>query len=131
MLRGASGGTADAKEADAFFKALGLTGMPIVFACDFDPVSDDWASIDAYMNAVKGYLGLDRTGGYGGKAFITRQFDAYRMKYGVQTYAWSSSGGETQWDARAQLRQIKNDQVVCGGAIDWEEQRLADAPLRA
>ena len=129
MLRGAAGGTTDAKEADEFFKKLGLLNMPIVFACDFDPVSGQWAAIDAYMNAVKGYLGLARTGGYGGKAFITRQFDANRMKYGVQTYAWS--GSPTVWDARAQLRQVKNDVTVCGGKIDWEEQRLADAPLRA
>ena len=129
MLRGASGGTTDAKEADAFVKALGLTGLPIVFACDFDPTAAQWPAIDAYMSAVKTTLGLARTGGYGGQAFIKRQFDAGRMKYGVQTYAWS--GSPTVWDARAQLRQVKNDQTVCGGKIDWEEQRAADAPLRA
>ena len=129
MLRGAAGGTQDAKEADAFGKSLGLAGMPFVFACDFDPVASQWPAIDAYMNAVKAYLGLARTGGYGGQAFIKRQFDAGRMKYGVQTYAWS--GSPTVWDSRAQLRQVKNDQTVCGGKIDWEEQRSADAPLRS
>lgn len=127
MLRGASGGTQDAKDADAFGKSLGLAGMPFVFACDFDPTAAQWPAIDAYMNAVKGYLGLARTGGYGGYEFVKRQFDAGRMKFACQTYAWSSA----KWDARAQLRQVKNDQTVCGGKIDWEEQRAADAPLRA
>lgn len=128
MLRGFSGGQTDARDADAFVKALGLDGIPIYYSCDFDPGSADWSKVDAYLDGTISVTGLARNGMYGGKSAVTREFDRGKIKYGWQTYAWS--GSPTQWDARAQLRQVKNDQTVCGGKIDWDEQRVSDAGLR-
>src|SRR5215472_14212139 len=89
MLRGYPGGQTDAEDADAFVRGLGLAGIPIYFSCDFDPASGDWVNVDAYMDGAKSIVGKGRTGGYGGKPFISRQFDAGRMTWGWQTYAWS------------------------------------------
>jgi hypothetical protein len=44
-------------------------------------------------------------------------FDTDRITYGMQTYAWS----EGMWEPRCQLRQVRNNVVVCGGTIDYDE----------
>ena len=124
MTRGYSGGQQDARDADEFINSLGLPGIPVYYSCDFDPQSSDWAAIDAYLEGTISVTGLDRNGGYGGKAFITREFDRDKLTYGWQTYAWS--GSPTQWDTRAQLRQVNNDISVCGGTIDWDESHSED-----
>ena len=51
-----------------------------------------------------------RTGAYGGYYVIKRAFDAGKITWGWQTYAWS--GG--QWDARAQFRQTSNGITAAG-----------------
>lgn len=124
MTRGHSGGQTDARDANSFVNGLGLNGIPVYFSCDYDPPSSDWGKIDAYLDGVASIIGRPRTGGYGGLKFIQRGFGNGRLTYGWQTYAWS--GVPTQWDSRAQLRQVNNDVVVCGGAIDWDESRAAD-----
>jgi hypothetical protein len=124
MTRGNSGGQTDARDADSFVKGLGLAGIPLYFACDYDPPSSDWAKIDAYLDGVASVIGRNRTGGYGGKAFISREFGNGKITWGWQTYAWS--GSPTQWDSRAQLRQVKNDFARCGGTIDDDEAWAAD-----
>jgi len=122
MVRGYSGGQTDARDADAFVNGLGLSGIPIYFSCDFDPASGDWPAIDAYLDGVISVIGKGRTGGYGGLPFIKREFDYGRIVWGWQTYAWS--GGS--WDPRNHLRQVHNDQAVCGGTIDWDEAWASD-----
>ena len=124
MTRGYSGGQTDARDARTLFDGLGLAGIPVYFACDYDPPSSDWAAIDGYLDGAASIIGRNRTGGYGGKAFISREFGNGKITWGCQTYAWS--GSPTQWDSRAQLRQVQNDVTVCGGAIDWEEAWAAD-----
>jgi hypothetical protein len=124
MTRGYSGGQADALDARDLFDGLGLAGIPVYFACDYDPPSGDWPKIDAYLDGAASVIGRNRTGGYGGKAFISREFGNGKITWGCQTYAWS--GSPTSWDGRAQLRQVQNDVTVCGGAIDWEEAWAAD-----
>jgi|SRR5580765_351934 len=124
MTRGYSGGQQDARDADAFVKGLGLGGIPLYFSCDFDPASNQWGAIDAYMDGVASVIGKARTGGYGGKAFISREFGNGKITWGWQTYAWS--GSPTQWDGRAQLRQVKNDFAMCGGTIDNDEAWATD-----
>lgn len=119
MTRGYSGGQQDARDAKALFDGLGLPGIPVYFACDYDPPSGDWPKIDAYLDGAASVIGRNRTGGYGGKAFISREFGNGKIAFGCQTYAWS--GSPVSWDSRAQLRQVDNDVTVCGGAIDWEE----------
>ena len=124
MKGGYSAGQSHAGSADSFARNLGLSGIPVYFSCDFDPVSSDWGVIDGYMNGVISVIGKPRTGGYGGYSFIKRQLDAGRMAWGWQTYAWS--GTPTQWDSRAQLRQVKNDYARCGGTIDDDEAWASD-----
>jgi hypothetical protein len=124
MTRGYSGGQQDARDADSFVKGLGLAGIPVYFSCDFDPSPDQWGAIDGYMDGAASVIGRARTGGYGGKAFISREFGNGKMTWGWQTFAWS--GTPTQWDARAQLRQVKNDFAMCGGYIDNDEAHAGD-----
>lgn len=124
MTRGYSGGQTDARDAKALFDGLGLAGIPVYFSCDYDPPSGDWPKIDGYLDGAASVIGRSRTGGYGGYAFISREFGNGKITWGCQTYAWS--GSPTKWDGRAQLRQVDNDVTVCGGAIDWEEAWAAD-----
>jgi hypothetical protein len=120
MLRGQSGGQTDARDADAFVNGLGMNGTPVIFACDQDYEacsSTDKSAIDAYCDGAKSIVGIARMGGYGDDAFCKRMFDTDRITYGMQTYAWS----EGMWEPRCQLRQVRNNVVVCGGTIDYDE----------
>ena len=92
---------------------------PIYFAIDFDAQTASRATLNAYFDGVASVLGRDRTGAYGGYWPISRLFDAGKIAYGWQTYAWS--GGN--WDPRAQLRQTQNG--IWGGGLD-ADQAVAD-----
>ena len=125
MAGGYPAGQADARKADSFVAGLGMAGLPVYFPCDQDyeaMSSSDKSAAGAYFDGVKSVIGLARTGGYGDDTFCTAMFDAGRITYGWQTYAWS----EGMWEARCQLRQVKNDVTVCGGAIDWDEAWAVD-----
>ena len=69
-------------------------------------------------------IGVARTGAYGGYYVIQRLFNASKIKWGWQTYAWS--GG--QWDTRAQVRQVLNGITAAGDAncCDKDEAVAAD-----
>ena len=67
--------------------------------------------INAYLDGVASVIGRNRTGAYGGYYVIKRAFDAGKITWGWQTYAWS--GG--QWDPRAQFRQTSNG-ITAGGS---------------
>lgn len=119
-LSGYDLGVSDAKSAEQMFAADGAPSTrPIYFSVDFDATPGDQTAINAYFDGVASVIGLDRTGAYGGYYVIQRLFDAGKIKWGWQTYAWS--GG--QWDARAQLRQTQNG--IAGGQMD-EDQSEAD-----
>lgn len=125
MTRGYSGGQADARDADSFVKGLGLAGIPVYFSCDQDfeaCSSSEKSAVDAYCDGAASVIGRPRTGGYGDDSFCKRQLDAKRISFAWQTYAWS----EGTWEPRAQLRQVKNNQSVCGGYIDWDEAWASD-----
>ena len=53
---------------------------------------------------------------------VQRLFNAGKITWGWQTYAWS--GG--QWDSRAQLRQVQNGMTVDGAACDRDEAWASD-----
>src|ERR1700745_3557640 len=92
MLRGYSGGQTDARDAVDLFDGLGLFGIPIHFSCDqdYEPLSSsDKTKINDYCNGAKSIVGKPRMGGYGDDTFCKAQFDAGRLIYGWQTYAWS------------------------------------------
>lgn len=122
MMSGYNGGVTDAKESDKRCKSLGITGIPVYFACDWDSSESEQAAINAYLDGAVSVIGKARTGMYGGYHPIKRAFDASKMTYGWQTYAWS--GGN--WDNRAQLRQTLNGVTVCGTSSDWDESRQTD-----
>jgi len=145
ILAGHDAGVTDATTADAELKALGLAGLPAYFACDVDPRSftaNQWTLAMAYLDGVASEISLARTGGYGGYAFIKHAFDAKKITYGWQTYAWSLATdplpphavkvkvpGDDRWfmfDTRAQLRQVRNGVPLAGGTVDLDEAHAAD-----
>ena len=66
VMRGAAGGEADAKAADAKLRSLGLDGWPVFFAVDFDINIDQWNDTAVhYFRAAAKVLGRDRVGIYG------------------------------------------------------------------
>jgi hypothetical protein len=110
-LNGYNQGASDAKAAEAQANANGIpTGRPIYFSVDFDATPGDQTALNAYFDGVASVIGVARTGAYGGYYVIQRLFNASKIKWGWQTYAWS--GG--QWDSRAQLRQVLNG-ITAGG----------------
>jgi hypothetical protein len=114
-LGGFNAGADAAKVANAQAAAAGApAGRPIYFSVDFDATPGQQGPINDYMDGAASVIGRNRTGAYGGYYVIKRLFDAGKITWGWQTYAWS--GG--QWDARAQLRQVQNNVTIAGGACD-------------
>lgn len=122
-LLGHDRGAQDAQEALSLATAAGMpAGRPIYFSVDFDATPGQQAAINAYFDGVASVLGLARTGAYGGFYPIQRLFDAGKISFGWQTFAWS--GG--QWEPRAQLRQVQNGVEVAGGDCDIDQAQTTD-----
>lgn len=124
-LNGHGQGVTDATIADGQSQADGIpAGRPIYFSVDFDAQPGDFAAIDAYFDGVASVIGEGRTGAYGGYAIIQHLFDAGKIRWGWQTYAWSNGA----WDARAQLRQVQNDITAAGDSAccDLDQAQAAD-----
>jgi hypothetical protein len=122
-LAGRAAGAADATDAEKQAKALGQpAGRPIFFAVDFDATAGQQDEIHAYLDGAASVLGRDRIGLYAGYGPIKRAFDAEKIAYGWQTYAWS--GG--RWDTRAHLQQYSNDQKINGVGLDFDRALTAD-----
>ncbi|MFC4908523.1 DUF1906 domain-containing protein [Actinomadura gamaensis] len=116
-LAGRAAGIADATDAAKQARACGMPAdRPIFFAVDFDATSGQQAAINAYLDGAAAVLGRARVGLYAGYGPIKRAFDAGKIRWGWQTYAWS--GG--RWDKRAQLQQYSNDHVVNGVGVDYD-----------
>ena len=115
-LEGSPAGVEDATEALRQARALGVPdSVPIFFAVDFDATPEQQAAINSYFDGVASVIKPDDIGMYGGFWPMSRAFDAGKIKWGWQTYAWS--GGN--WDPRAQLRQVENGQW--NGQVDFDE----------
>ncbi len=110
---GFNGGVRVAKAAEGFLKGLGLAGYPIYFNVDYDAPSTDMPNILSALDGIASVIGRDRTGLYSGYGPMKAAFDADKIKWGFQTYAWS--GGK--WDSRAQVQQWSNGQW--GDSIDF------------
>lgn len=117
MLEGQARGREDALHADSVVKSLGMPGLPIYFAADWDASPADQPGMNAYLEGAASAIGVKRVGLYGGYYPIKRSFDAGKIAYGWQTYAWS--GG--LWDSRAQLRQYRNSVTLGGASVDYDE----------
>lgn len=122
-LQGYRQGAADATVAKAQAAACGQpAGRPIYFAVDFDVRLRQQAAINDYFDGIASVLGRGRTGAYGGFSTINWLFNARKIRWGWQTYAWSHG----RWDSRAQLRQVKNEIRVDGGRCDRDEAWASD-----
>jgi hypothetical protein len=120
-LGGYGQGVADAQVAAAQAAAIGMpAGRPVYFSIDFDASAAQQGALDAYFDGIASVLGRDATGAYGGYSQIKRLFDAGKIAWGWQTYAWSYGA----WDPRAQLRQVQNG--IAGGSEDLDESVAAD-----
>jgi hypothetical protein len=104
-LNGYAQGASDARAAAAEAASCGEPDdRPIYFAVDFEAEPSDIGAVSSYFDGVASVLGVARTGAYGGLYTVQQLFDAGKITFGWQTYAWSDG----QWDSRAQLRQIQN-----------------------
>ncbi|MGN8024686.1 peptidoglycan-binding protein [Microbacterium sp. 22242] len=113
LLGGRAAGVRVAQAAEEFRKTLGLGAQPIYFNVDFDIAPGDVPTVLGALDGVASVIGADRVGLYGGFAVIKAAFDAGKIRWGFQTYAWS--GG--RWDQRAQLQQWANGQW--GDSVDF------------
>ncbi|QXJ20645.1 DUF1906 domain-containing protein [Actinomadura graeca] len=122
-LDGRAAGEADARDAAAQAEALGMPeDRPIYFAVDFDATSGQQPAINAYLDGAASVIGRGRVGLYGGHGPVKRAFDAKKITYGWQTYAWSDG----KWDARAQLQQYSNDHDINGVSTDYDRAVKSD-----
>lgn len=116
-LSGYDGGVADAEDAAKQARGCGMpSDRPVFFAVDFDAESGQQVAINAYLDGAASVLGRGRVGLYAGYWPLKRAFDAKKITYGWQTYAWSSG----KWDSRAQLQQYSNDHAVNGVGVDYD-----------
>ena len=119
-LGGYAQGAADAQAAAAQAASIGApAGRPIYFSIDFDASAAQQGALDAYFDGVASVIGRDATGAYGGYSQLQRLFNAGKITWGWQTYAWSYGA----WEPRAQLRQIENG--IAAGSEDLD-QSVAD-----
>lgn len=122
-LSGHAAGAADARAALSQAQACGMpAGRPIYFAVDFDATAGQQATINAYLDGAASVLGRARVGLYAGYYVIKRAFDAHKITWGWQTYAWS--GGH--WDSRAQLQQYSNNHKIGGVGLDYDRAMTSD-----
>ncbi|WP_019631299.1 DUF1906 domain-containing protein [Actinomadura atramentaria] len=122
-LQGRDAGAADAKEAERQAADCGMPkDRPIYFAVDFDAGAGQQKKINAYLDGAASVIGRDRVGIYAGYGPVKRAFDAGKIAYGWQTYAWS--GG--RWDGRAQLQQYSNDHTINGVGLDYDRAAKSD-----
>ena len=122
-LAGRSAGVTDARDAAAQAAACGMPDdRPIYFAADWDASASQQDDLNAYLDGAASVIGRDRVGLYAGYGPTKRAFDAGKIAYGWQTYAWS--GG--RWDARAQLQQYSNDHTINGVGVDYDRAVKSD-----
>jgi hypothetical protein len=121
MLGGHAAGAAAATHADAVVKALGMPGIPIYIAADFDATPAQQAPINDCLDGMASVIGRDRTGLYGGYWPVSRALDAGKCHYAWQTVAWS--GG--QWDHRAHIRQGLSF-TLGGASVDHDQAIFTD-----
>lgn len=120
---GRAAGIEDAKRAAAKAEACGMPNdRPIYFAIDYDAPAGDQAVINAYLDGAASVIGRDRVGAYAGYYPLKRCFDAGKITWGWQTYAWS--GGK--WDSRAHIQQYKNGVTFDGKNVDYNRSTKAD-----
>ena len=125
-LAGRAAGIADAKHSDARVKALGLAGIPIYFAVDWDANDAQKPVIAEYLKGAASVIGKARTGVYGGYWVVKYMAEHGVCKWFWQTYAWS--GG--QLHPKAQIHQYKNGVTLGGMSVDLNHGSPAGSGVR-
>lgn len=118
-LSGFAGGRADALYANARVKALGLDGIPIYFAVDFDATDAQKPTIAAYLSGAGAVLGKHRVGVYGGYHVIKYAASHRVCDWFWQTYAWS--GGLVH--PQTHIYQYRNGVRIGGLSCDLNHAR--------
>lgn len=96
----------------------GLPPKPIYVNADYDVQAGDLPGILSALDGVASVIGLARTGLYAGYGPVRAAFDAGKIRFGFQTYAWSRNAADRIiWDPRAQLQQWANGQW--GDSVDF------------
>lgn len=117
-------GAADAAQADAFIRSMGMPpDTPIHGAIDFDASGPD---VEAYVRGFTERLGPGRRGFYGGRRPLRYLLDLGLLDYAWQTYAWSVVAGRVVWTAGITAAQWRNDQTVAGNNVDFDSAMVAD-----
>lgn len=119
---GRNQGIFDARIATKQAASLGLSGVPIYFAVDFDAQGSTLNTVVEYVKGAASILGFELTGVYGGIKVIDACYKAKACKWLWETYAWSYG----KWHPAAQLHQYKNGQRIGGGALDLCRATVAD-----
>lgn len=120
LLGGRAAGVRVASAAEGFLATIGKQGCPVYFNVDYDAPAADLPKILDALDGIASVIGIERVGLYAGYGPLTAAFDAGKIRWGFQTYAWS--GGK--WDARAQLQQWSNGQW--GGSVDFTRAMVAE-----
>ena len=122
ILSGYSGGVHAAQVGSAQARAAGMPDTrPLYFSIDFDGQPSQQGAIDSFMDGAASVIGRGRVGAYGSYGVVKRLFDAHKITFGWQTYAWSYGS----WDPRAQFRQVNNG-AACGGGCDIDQAVATD-----
>jgi hypothetical protein len=116
---GRSGGRQDAMYANARVKALGLDGIPIYFAVDFDATESQKPIIADYLSGAAAVIGKHRVGVYGGYHVVKYMYDKNVCEWFWQTYAWS--GGLVH--PKAHIYQYRNGVRIGGLSCDMNHGR--------
>lgn len=111
---GYAAGVRAAQEAERHRLREGIPARPVYFNVDYDAPEADYSEILAALDGAASVIGLPRVGLYGPWGIIRAAFDAGKIAFGMQCYAWSHG----QWDPRAQLRQWSNGQW--GDSVDFQ-----------
>lgn len=88
-LAGFGAGVEDANMSELALNELGLEGLPVYFAVDWDATEGQQPLINQYLLGAASVLGKDRIGIYAGYHVVKRAKEAGVVNYLWQTYAWS------------------------------------------
>ncbi len=123
VLGGSAAGVTDAKLAKGIMAALGFPDdRPVYFAVDFNAQAAQQYLIDAYMSGAGSILGVERVGVYGSYSVVNRCFRSGVVRWGWQTYAWSS-GNVSPF---AHVLQYNNGERINNAAVDLDRSLRAD-----
>ncbi|MFD6699676.1 MULTISPECIES: peptidoglycan-binding protein [unclassified Microbacterium] len=111
---GYAAGVKAAQEAERHRLREGIPARPVYFNVDYDAPEADHPAILAALDGAATVIGLQRVGLYGPYGIIRAAFNAGKIAFGMQCFAWSQG----QWDPRAQLRQWSNGQW--GNSVDFQ-----------